>query len=468
MGRHPIEPFRIKAVEPIRQLSQQEREKILTACGFNIFNIRAEDVFVDLLTDSGTSAMSDSQWGGLMQGDESYAGCRNFFHLEEKVQEITGYPHVVPTHQGRSAEHILFSQLLNKGDYVVSNTHFDTTRANVLYRGAIPVDFPDPSCADVTTEHPFKGNIDLAKLESFVEENKDRIKLCILTITNNTVGGQPVSLANVEATADIVHKHGIPLLFDCARYAENAWFISQREPSQQGRAIRDIARSVFDCGDGCLMSSKKDAMTHIGGFIAVRDESLMVKVKEMMVVVEGFPTYGGLAGRDLEALARGLEECLDPAHLAYRTGQVKWLADRLADVGAEVVQPVGGHAVFIDAGSLYPNISPTEFPGQTLAVGFYRQGGVRAVEIGTLMFGYEDPQTHETVCAPHELVRLAIPRRVYTQTHLEHVVETFAQLYKHRDNAAGFGIEYESPYLRHFTVRLHELPVHESAGAVRT
>jgi tryptophanase len=275
-------------------------------------------------------------------------------------------------------------------------------------------------------------------------------------------------LANAEATARICRKYGVPLLFDCARFAENAWFVSQRESSQKGRTIREIARAVFDCGDGCLMSAKKDAMSNIGGFIAVRDEKLAQRIKEMMVVIEGFPTYGGLAGRDLESVARGLVECLDPDYLSYRTGQVEWLGERLTEAGATVVRPVGGHAVFIDAGALYPHIPPEEFPGQTLTVGFYRQGGVRVVEIGSLMFGYEDPKTHEYISAPHELVRLAVPRRVYTQAHLELVVTTFAQLYKDRERASGFGIEYESPFLRHFTARLRELPVRESANAVRT
>ena len=467
MKHHPIEPFRIKSVEPIHQLTRPEREHKLAESGYNLFNLRADDVFIDLLTDSGTAAMSESQWGGLMRGDESYAGCRNYFHLEEVVQSITGYRHVIPTHQGRSAEHILFSSLLEKGDYVVSNTHFDTTRANILYRGAIPVDFPDPACADVSAEHPFKGNIDLERLEEFLNAHSGRVKACVLTITNNSVGGQPCSVANVAAAAGILKKFNVPLLFDCARLAENAWFVSQREPSQKGRSVREIARAIFDYGDGCLMSAKKDALANIGGFIAVRSEKLAARVKELMVVVEGFPTYGGLAGRDLEVIALGLEECLHEDYLAYRTGQVEWLAERLAAAGATIVRPVGGHAVFVDAGAMYPQVTPDEFPGQTLAVGLYREGGVRAVEIGSLMFGRVDPETHLPIHAPHELVRLAIPRRVYTLSHLEHVVRTYERLYARRETAPGFAIEYQSAYLRHFTVRLRELRVSESAGVVR-
>ncbi len=467
MTQHPIEPFRIKSVESIRRLSRPERAERLSQSGYNVFNLIAEDIFIDLLTDSGTSAMSERQWGGLMRGDESYAGCRNFFHLEEVVRKITGYTHVIPTHQGRSAEHILFSILLDKGDYVVSNTHFDTTRANVLYRGAIPMDFPDPACADVSSEYPFKGNIDLEKLEAFLAAHPGQVKLCVMTITNNSVGGQPCSLANAEAAAKIAKRFNVPFFFDCARLAENAWFVSQREDSQKGRPVRDIARAMFDVGDGCLMSAKKDGLANIGGFLAMRNDDLAGRVKEMMVVIEGFPTYGGLAGRDLEVIAIGLEECLDEDYLAYRTGQVAWLADRLADVGATVVRPVGGHAVFIDAGAMYPQIQPEEFPGQALAIGFYREGGVRTAEIGSLMFGYEDPDTHLLVNAPHELVRLAIPRRVYTASHLEHVVRTFEQLYAQREKASGFAVEYESPLLRHFTARLRQLPVSESAGVVR-
>ena len=467
MTNHPVEPFRIKSVEPIALLPRRDREHRLAEAGCNLFNIRAADVFIDLLTDSGTSAMSERQWGGLLRGDESYAGCRNFFHLEEVVRDITGYSHVIPTHQGRAAEHLVFSLMLEKGDYVVSNTHFDTTRANVLYRGAIPVDLPDPSCDDVSSEYSFKGNIDCSRLESFLREHSSRVKVCLLTITNNSVGGQPLSVANARAAAAICRKHHIPLFFDAARFAENAWFVSQREESQAGRPIKEIARAIFDCGDGCLMSAKKDGLANIGGFIAVRDGSFAAQIKEASVIFEGFPTYGGLAGRDLEAVARGLEEVTDPDYLAYRVGQVEWLGKRLMEEGATIVRPVGGHAVFIDAGTLYPHISPDEFPGQSLAVGFYREGGIRTVEIGSLMFGGVDPETHHPAHPAHELVRLAIPRRVYTESHLDYVARTFAAIFRQRENARGFAIEYQSPFLRHFTARLRELPVNTPMRAAR-
>lgn len=468
MTRHPVEPFRIKSIEPIALLARRDREHKLAEAGCNLFNLRAEDVFIDLLTDSGTSAMSERQWGGLMRGDESYAGCRNFFHLEEVVRDLTGYQHVIPTHQGRAAEHLVFSLLLEKGDFVVSNTHFDTTRANVLYRGATPVDLPDPSCDDVSSEYQFKGDIDCARLESFLEEHPGRVKVCVLTITNNSVGGQPLSVANAREASAICRKHHVPLFFDAARFAENAWFVSQREESQRGRPVKEIARTIFDFGDGCLMSAKKDGLVNIGGFIAVRDPEFAARIKEALVIFEGFHTYGGLAGRDLEAVARGLEEVTNPDYLAYRVGQVEWLGNRLADAGATIVRPVGGHAVFIDAGALYPHIPPGEFPGQTLAVAFYREGGIRTVEIGSLMFGEIDPETHEPIYPPHELVRLAIPRRVYTESHLEYVARTFAAIFAKRESAGGFAIEYQSPFLRHFTARLRELPAHTPATVART
>ncbi|MBI3872561.1 MAG: tryptophanase [candidate division Zixibacteria bacterium] len=453
---HPIEPFRIKAIEPIHALSRSEREKRLSDSGFNLFNIRAEDVYIDLLTDSGTGAMSDRQWAGLLRGDESYAGSRNFVHLEKTVRELTGYPYVIPTHQGRAAEHLLFSALLDPGDYVVSNSHFDTTRANVMGRGAFPIDLPDPHCADVDDSYPFKGDIDLEALARVLDQHRDRVKCCLLTITNNTVGGHPLSLANAQAARRIVADYGVPLYFDAARFAENAWFLSQREESQKGKAITAIVRTMFEIGDGCMVSAKKDGLASIGGFLAFRDAELVRRLKELMVIVEGFPTYGGLAGRDIEAMTLGLEEVTDPAYLSYRVGQVNWLGEQLAAAGARIVRPVGGHAVFIDAGALYPHIEPDSFPGQALAVAFYREGGVRTVEIGSLMFGGADPETGAPSHPAHELVRLAIPRRVYTVSHLNHVVETFAAIFRRRHEARGFEVEYQVPQLRHFTARLRE------------
>ncbi|MEW5701052.1 MAG: tryptophanase [Candidatus Zixiibacteriota bacterium] len=462
---HPVEPFRIKSVEAIRLLGPSEREARLQKAGFNLFNIRAADVYIDLLTDSGTGAMSDRQWAGLMCGDESYAGARSFEHLERTVRDLTGYDHVMPMHQGRASEHLLFGAILQRGDYVVANAHFDTTRANVLDRGGIPVDLSDPHCRNVDDPHPFKGNIDLEALERFLQAHPGRVRCCILTITSNTVGGQPVSIANARAAKDICGRHNVSLYFDAARFAENAWFVSQREPDWIGHPVREIARAMFDIGDGCLMSAKKDALANIGGFCAVRDEKLAARLKEMMVISEGFPTYGGLAGRDLEAVACGLEEVTDREYLSYRTGQVAWLGEQLAAAGARIVRPVGGHAVFVDAAALYPHIPPGAFPGQALSVEFYRRGGVRTVEIGSLMFGGSDPETGRPHVAPHEFVRLAIPRRVYTASHLQYVAEIFTEIFAHRHEARGLAIEYQSGHLRHFTVRLRELPASILAGA---
>lgn len=465
MHDHPIEPYRIKAIEPIRLLPRSERETALRDAGFNLFNIRAEDVYIDLLTDSGTGAMSDRQWAGILRGDESYAGSRNFLHLESTVRELTGYPYVIPTHQGRAAEHLLFSALLKAGDFVVANSHFDTTRANVIEKGGIPIDLPDPHCADADDPFPFKGNIDLDGLEKTLERHKGRVKCCILTITNNTVGGHPMSLQNARAARTICDKFNVPVFFDGARFAENAWFLKQRDPSLSGSSVREIARLMFDLGDGCMVSAKKDGLVSIGGFCAFRDRALVDHLKELMVVVEGFPTYGGLAGRDIEAMALGLEEVTDPDYLAYRIGQVQWLGEQLQEAGARVIQPVGGHAVFIDAGSLYPHIPPDGFPGQRLSVEFYREGGVRTVEIGSLMFGGVDAETGKPYTPPYELVRLAVPRRVYTVSHLAHVAKTFAAVYRRRESTRGMVIEHQVPHLRHFTVRLSEATSPALAGA---
>ncbi len=466
MREHPIEPYRIKAIEPIRFLARAEREAALRDAGFNLFNIHAEDVYIDLLTDSGTGAMSDRQWAGILRGDESYAGSRNFLHLEQTVRELTGYPYVIPTHQGRAAEHLLFSAILKPGDFVVANSHFDTTRANVIEKGGIPIDLPDPHCADVDDTYPFKGNIDLPALEETLNKHKGRVKCCILTITNNTVGGHPMSLENARAARAICDRFGVALFFDAARFAENAWFLKQRDASVAGSSVREIARMMFDLGDGCLVSAKKDGLVSIGGFFAFRDKELVQHLKELMVVVEGFPTYGGLAGRDIEAMALGLEEVTDPDYLSYRIGQVQWLGEHLKDAGARVVQPVGGHAVFIDAGALYPHIPPEGFPGQQLSVEFYREGGVRTVEIGSLMFGGVDAETGKPYTPPHELVRLAVPRRVYTVSHLKHVADTFAAIHRKRNTARGMVIEYQVPHLRHFTVRLREATSDSMAGAM--
>ncbi len=458
MAKFPVEPFKIKTIESIHQPSAQERKRILEESGYNLFAVRAKDVYIDLLTDSGTAAMSDNQWAGMMIGDESYAGCRNFFNLEEAITSITGFRHFVPTHQGRAAESVLFTCMVKPGDSVPSNMHFDTTQANVIARRGKPVDLIADHGLDPTLRAPFKGNIDLDKLDAFIQETgPENIPLGMLTVTNNSGGGQPVSMANIRATGEILHQNDIPFFLDACRYAENAYFIKLRDPSYADAPVLEIAREMFSYTDGCTMSAKKDALVNIGGFLAMNDEALFEQARQELIIREGFPTYGGLAGRDLEAFARGLWEGLNERYLSYRIGHTRYLAESLTEEGVPILEPPGGHAVYIDAKRFLPHIPQQELPGQALVCALYLEGGIRGVEIGSVMFAREDPQTGEMIYPELELVRLAIPRRVYTQAHLDYVVETCKNVYSHREETRGLRYTYAPELLRHFTARFEPL-----------
>jgi tyrosine phenol-lyase len=453
-----IEPFRIKSVEPIHRTTRAQREAILEAAGFNLFLIASDDILIDLLTDSGTGAMSSAQWAAIMRGDESYAGSPSFGRFRDSVQAIMGFRHVIPTHQGRAAERILFRVMCKQGDVVPNNTHFDTTRANCEYAGAEAVDLPIPEALSPATLHPFKGNLDTARLEELIARvGPRRVPLVMITVTNNSGGGQPVSMANVKAVQAICARHKIPLYIDACRFAENSWFIKLREPGYAAKTPREIAQEMFRCADGCTMSAKKDGLANIGGFLCTNDDSLARQEKDLLILTEGFPTYGGLAGRDLEAIAVGLNEALEEDYLNYRIASTAYLGDHISAAGVPIIQPPGGHAIYIDARAFLPHVPPAQFPGVALAAELYLEGGIRSVEIGTLMFGKtgEDGIEHP---ASMELLRLAIPRRVYTQSHIDYVVEVILEVWRRRGEIRGLSLSYQAPFLRHFTARFRRLP----------
>lgn len=449
-----IEPFRIKAVDPIRMTTRPQRERLLEAAGYNPFLLPAQDVIIDLLTDSGTGAMSANQWAALMRGDESYAGASSYYRFADVVRDIFGFKHVLPTHQGRAAERILFSTACKPGDVVPNNTHFDTTRANIEHVGAEAVDLPISEGLQPATIHPFKGNMDTAALEALIARvGVGRIPLVMLTITNNSSGGQPVSMANVKAVSAICRKHKIPLYIDACRFAENCWFIREREEGHARRDVAEIAHELFSYADGCTMSAKKDGLANIGGFLASNDDALAKQESTLLILTEGFPTYGGLAGRDLEAIAVGLREVLDHDYLHYRIVSTAYLGDHFTRMGVPIVLPPGGHAIYVDAAALLPHIPKKRFPGQALVAELYLAGGIRAVEIGSVMFGKTDPRTGEEELASMELVRLAIPRRVYTQSHIDYVNEVMADVSARRADIKGLDMVWQAPPLRHFTAR---------------
>lgn len=456
-----IEPFRIKSVEPIRFNSAVERSQILARSFYNPFLIHSEDVIIDLLTDSGTSAMSSNQWAGIMQGDESYACSPSFYRFENTVRRITGMNYIIPTHQGRAAENILFNILGGKGKTVLSNTLFDTTRANIEFSGAQGIDLPCAEGKIPSKPAPFKGNIDLEALHQHIQNiGPENIPMVIITVTNNSNGGQPVSMENIRNASLICKQYQIPFFIDACRFAENCYFIKIREKEYSTNSIEEIARELFSYADGCTMSAKKDAFANIGGFLALQQSELALKCRNLLVITEGFPTYGGLAGRDLEAIAIGLEEVLDEHYLQYRIRSIEYLAQKLIDHNIPIMQPAGGHAVYLDAKAFLPHIPPDQYPGQALVCALYIEGGIRSVEIGSLMFGkyQSDSDTKVLIPANQELVRLAIPRRVYTQSHIDYVAEVIIEVWKNRDKLNGYTILEEAPLLRHFTAKLK--PIH--------
>ncbi|HZP32990.1 MAG TPA: tryptophanase [Candidatus Acidoferrales bacterium] len=456
MPKTIIEPFRIKSVEPIRRTTPEERRRLLEIAGYNLFLIPSDAILIDLLTDSGTAAMSTEQWAAMMRGDESYAGSPSFERFRSSAQNIFGFRHIIPTHQGRAAERILFGVMCRKGNIIPNNTHFDTTRANIEFCGAQAVDLPIPEAHEPALLHPFKGNMDVTRLMALIErEGRERVPLVMLTVTNNSGGGQPVSMSNIRAVKEVCARHGIPLYLDACRFAENAYFIKLREPGYAHKTPIDIVREIFSHADGCTMSAKKDGLANIGGFLGTNDDALAQQEKNLLILTEGFPTYGGLAGRDLEAIAVGLNEALDEDYLSYRIASTAYLGEHISREGVPIVQPPGGHAIYIDARAFLPHIPPVQLPGVALAARLYVEGGIRSVEIGTLMFG-----EHATM----DLVRLAIPRRVYTQSHIDYVVEVILEVWRRRAEISGLEITYQAPFLRHFTARFR--PCCHTASAV--
>jgi tyrosine phenol-lyase len=453
-----IEPFKIKMVEPIRLTTPEQREEIIRKAHFNPFQIRAQDVLIDLLTDSGTSAMSDEQWAGMLRGDESYAGARSWYRFESVLLELTGMPHILPTHQGRASERILFELVGGPGKVIPSNNHFDTTRANIENSGAEAVDLVIDEGLQPRARHPFKGNLDPEKLEMLIASvGRERIPICMLTVTNNTGGGQPVSLENIKAVRAVCDRHAIPLFLDACRFAENAYLIKMREPGQSHRTAREIAREMFSLAAGATISAKKDGLVNTGGVLVLRDDALALRANERLILTEGFVTYGGLSGRDLEAMAQGFGEVLDEDYLQYRIRSIAYLGEHLLAADVPIVEPPGGHAIYIDAAAVSPHIPREQFPGQALLVALYRHAGIRAVEIGSVMFGTGGPTSHAGSHPPMELVRLAIPRRVYTQSHIDYVVEAVVEVYRKRETLRGLRIVDAPLALRHFTAKFEEI-----------
>ncbi|MBK8380820.1 MAG: tryptophanase [Ignavibacteria bacterium] len=452
-----IEPFKIKSVEPIKMTTPDERKVYLEKAKYNPFKLESDQVMIDFLTDSGTSAMSANQWAGIMIGDESYAGSKSWEHMHSTIKDLTGYHHILPTHQGRAAERILYSVLGGKGKVFISNTHFDTTRANIEYTGATAFDIPIPEATHPKDYHPFKGNMDISKLEELiVKHGPENIGCVILTVTNNSGGGQPVSMQNTKDIHSVCRKFGVKFILDCCRIAENAYFIKHREKEYENKTYKEIAQEMFSLADGAVMSAKKDALVNMGGFLAIEDEKLSEKCSSLLIITEGFTTYGGLSGRDMEAIAIGLKEIFEPDYLLYRIKSTAYLGEHLDKMGIPLMLPIGGHAVYIDAKELYPHIPVDQYPGQALVCELYLTGGVRAVEIGSVMFGKYD-KDGKLIPAQMELVRLAIPRRVYTQSHIEYVIEVFSKIIENKKNVRGYEIVYETEYLRHFTAEFRKL-----------